>query len=144
MMQYQRYRPVCLNHGCNKLVTWSRQTKDKTVRYKPHCSRCAVASYDSTKKLAPGVTPFRTGYCSNRDGHLGWNCPCDWSDGSVAIGITEIDHIDGNPNNNVPENTQELCPICHKVKGKLCGDYSNDSTRYRINNPKINLEEEFT
>jgi hypothetical protein len=57
------------------------------------------------------VTPFRTGKCSNLD-----------------------DHIDGNHLNNVPKNGAELCPLCHKYKGMLSGDFKNQNRYFYKNN----------
>jgi hypothetical protein len=42
-----------------------------------------------------------------------------------AKGMTEIDHIDGDYTNNKLDNLDELCPICHKLKGQMHGDYNN-------------------
>jgi 5-methylcytosine-specific restriction endonuclease McrA len=41
------------------------------------------------------------------------------------MGMTEVDHKDGNRDNNDPANLDELCPMCHKHKGQLAGDYNN-------------------
>lgn len=35
----------------------------------------------------------------------------------------DIDHIDGNPSNNNPENLQTLCANCHRLKTKLNNDW---------------------
>lgn len=34
----------------------------------------------------------------------------------------DVDHIDGNHNNDSPDNLQTLCANCHRLKGKLNGD----------------------
>ena len=39
-----------------------------------------------------------------------------------------IDHIDGDCTNNDPKNLDELCPLCHKLKGQLSGDF--DRTKH--------------
>jgi len=57
-------------------------------------------------------------------------CPIDYAKAPWAIGHTSCDHIDGDHSNNVPENCQELCDICHREKGKIEGDYK----RGRYNN----------
>jgi len=116
-------RPTCINHGCNRLVDWSG------TRYRPVCGMCSKAGWGSDRgfKYPPGVTPFRTGYCSNHDGHLGFVCPIDYEKAPWAIGLTQIDHIDGNHMNNVIENADELCTICHPQKGKLNGDFKKNN-----------------
>lgn len=119
-------RPICLNYGCNNLVTSSG------TRWRPFCSRCHKAGYDKTTTLAEGVTPFKTGMCSNQDGRLGFCCPIDYTKASWAVGMTELDHVDCNHLHNVPENVMELCKICHHHKGKLSGDFKNQN-RYTYN-----------
>jgi hypothetical protein len=37
--------------------------------------------------------------------------------------MTEVDHKDGNHCNNSPDNLDELCIVCHKIKGQMSGDY---------------------
>jgi hypothetical protein len=51
-----------------------------------------------------------------------------------AKGMTEIDHIDGDCTNNHPTNLDELCPMCHKLKGRQSGDFDN-TKRHRIQLP---------
>jgi hypothetical protein len=117
-------RPTCINPGCEKDAMVSRIDLDGRVRWRVHCSHCQAASYGKWPHRA-GVTPFKTGKCGNTDGHLGFECMIKWTKvPKWAKGMTEIDHKDGNPNNNVLENVEELCPICHKLKGQLNGDYS--------------------
>ena len=113
-------RPVCVNHGCDRLVTSSG------TRYRPFCSSCHKAGYDSGKKFTYGILPFRTGKCTN-DGFLGFECSIDYDKAPWAIGITEVDHMDGNHMNNSLRNVVELCPMCHKQKTKLFGDFKNQN-----------------
>ena len=108
--------PTCLNIGCSKKCTHSGK------RYRPFCSGCHTASYKKLS-LADGVKPFKTGKCSNQDGHLGFTCGWNYKKAPWAIGLTQIDHIDGNYLNNVPENADELCHLCHTEKGKQNGDF---------------------
>ena len=122
MSEFSNFRPVCLNHGCNNVVAHSGE------RYRPFCHHCHKHNYGAAT-LKPGVTPFKTGKCSNQDGHLGVECPMNYNVKWV-FGLTEIDHIDGNHLNNTPGNCQELCTLCHKYKGMLAGDYKNQNGRY--------------
>jgi hypothetical protein len=123
-------RPTCINHGCNRPVA------NSGARYRPVCSHCHCAGYGK-HPYSKGVTPFRTGKCSNQSGHLGFKCPINYKKASWAIGRTEIDHIDGNHLNNTSKNGQELCPMCHRFKGMLTGDYKNQNGRYREASSKI-------
>ena len=134
-------RPTCVNHGCDSLVIAQSCTlseAEQTNSWRPHCGRCQKAAYGGID-LAYGVTSFKTGRCSNIDGQLrltdgrkaGFECCMDWDKMDKTFhawkpsGITEIDHIDGDPSNNSIENLQELCKFCHSVKGQLAGDYDN-------------------
>jgi hypothetical protein len=133
-------RPTCINHGCEKPVmaaSCTNKEAELTNNWRIHCGNCQKASYGGTN-LAEGVTSFKTGRCSNIDGHMrmangdkvGFKCCMNWDKLDKTFhtwkpsGITEIDHIDGNPSNNDPNNLQELCSFCHKVKGQLAGDYN--------------------
>lgn len=129
---YNRYRkdvmlfsneavPTCINHGCNTPVTYSSTNKQGQKRYRPVCGRCQKASYGALT-YALGVTPFVTGRCSNQDAHLGWRCPIDYDLVPMGMVTTEIDHVDGDHRNNVLDNCQELCSLCHREKGRRNGD----------------------
>ena len=117
-------RPTCINHGCNEPVTFSHTDINGKKRWRVHCWRCQKASYGA-RPHAPGVTPFKTGKCSNADGHLGFECPIDYDKAEWMIGVTEVDHKDGDYFNNDESNLDELCPCCHKQKSKLHGDFNN-------------------
>ena len=109
-------RPLCINHGCVSPVA------SNGARWRVHCTRCQKASYGA-RTHASGVRPYKTGRCSNSDGHLGFVCGIDYDRAPWAVGITEVDHKDGNHTNNHSSNLDELCPLCHKRKGMLHGDY---------------------
>jgi hypothetical protein len=119
-------RPICINHGCNSGVSvMSGSIHDRNPRWRVHCGDCQKASYGA-KPHKPGVTSFKTGKCSNTDGHLGFDCPINWEKiPSWATGTTEVDHIDGDSTNHSHNNLDELCPMCHKFKGQVQGDYNN-------------------
>ena len=124
MAKIINFRPVCINHGCTKPVTFSHTDTDGNKRWRVHCSHCQKASYGA-QAHAPGVTPFKTGRCSNNDSHLGFACAIDYDRAPWAIGMTEVDHIDGDSTNHNHNNLDELCPMCHKLKGQRAGDYNN-------------------
>lgn len=117
-------RPKCINHGCDKPVAHSG------ARYRPVCGHCHKAGYGK-HEYAYGVLPFRTGVCANQDGYLNFPCAIDYDKAPWAVGKTEVDHVDGNHLNNTIKNCVELCPMCHKYKGMLTGDYKNQDGRYR-------------
>lgn len=120
-------RPICINHGCNEPVTYSRQNADGSYRWRIHCSHCQSASWGKWEHRY-GVMPFKQGICSNKHGalDLGFECPTNFDKlPQGAKGITEVDHIDGDHCNNHPSNLQELCMTCHKIKSQLSGDFDN-------------------
>lgn len=54
-----------------------------------------------------------------RDGYKKENCErCGISEWQGSPVVLELDHIDSNPNNNVIENLQILCPNCHALETK--------------------------
>jgi len=118
-------RPICINYGCYEEVTFSHKDSLGNPRWRIHCSHCQAASYGKWPHRA-GVTPYKTGRCSNTDGHLGFDCSINWKKiPPWATGMTEVDHIDGDFSNNGLSNLDELCPICHKIKGQQSGDFDN-------------------
>lgn len=121
-MVEKKDRPVCLNYGCEQL------TAHEGRRYRSFCQHCHVAGYKKTP-LREGVTPFKTGKCVNSDGHLGFFCGWDYEKSPWSIGLTQIDHKDGNHLNNAMDNVDELCGLCHTMKGILRGDYKLQNKR---------------
>lgn len=62
---------------------------------------------------------YRKDYCENQDSRLGYTCTTT----IVIDAQLEVDHIDGNPSNNDPENLQTLCSCCHKYKTIINEDH---------------------
>ena len=114
--------PNCINHGCGQPATYSGKDTRGNKRWRVHCGHCQKASYGETQHKS-GVTPWKTGKCSNIDGHLGFPCPIDYEKAPWAVGQTEVDHKDGNHKNNDHANLDELCPCCHKEKSKRNDDH---------------------
>ena len=145
-------RPICINYGCKKYCTTSNPG-----RFRPFCARCHQAGFTyryrsyrtmadgSTKiyiappvQLAEGVTPFKTGKCSNQKhgqkGYLGFPCPMNYKKAPWAIGLTDLDHKDGDHTNNKIKNIQELCKLCHLEKSRRCGDYKDQNNYKKYTN----------
>lgn len=137
--------PTCINHGCNKPVTYSHKDAQGNPRWRIHCGHCQKASYGAHAH-ASGVTPWKTGKCSNHDSHLGFPCCIDYENAPWALGMTEVDHKDGNHANHSHDNLDELCPMCHKRKGQVSGDYNNQkkkSTTKHVSSDKLKKLEGF-
>jgi len=121
--------PICVNEGCNNFV----QVREwKYWSFKSECSACAAARKKGVTR--PGVTRHKKSYCENHDGHLGFDCPVTdhsrWSDFEFAL---DLDHLDGNHYNNVPNNVKTYCKFCHGKKSLENGDCnSNKSSSRRI------------
>jgi hypothetical protein len=118
------FRPTCINHGCKKPVTFSHKDEKGNRRWRVHCGHCQAASWGKWPHRA-GVTPFKTGRCSNQDGHLGFPCGINYKKAPHLIGMTDVDHCNGDHRDNSLKNLDELCPMCHKHKSKIAGDYNN-------------------
>ena len=118
-------RPICINYGCEKPVAVSQgKVTDDNPRWRIHCSHCQTASWGG-HPIAEGVTSYKTGMCTNIDSHLGFVCFTDWDNVPDGYkGRTEVDHKDGDPSNNNPDNLDELCGHCHNYKGQLSGDFN--------------------
>jgi hypothetical protein len=121
MAKILEFRPICINKGCKKPVTYNRKNLDGTHRWKPVCGHCRDAQTGKSK-YAKGVVPYRTGICENKDGKLGFKCAVNHKLLPKDMHLTEIDHINGDPADNRVSNIQELCVICHKIKSRLSGD----------------------
>ena len=52
----------------------------------------------------------------------GYKCSCcgisDWNGKSITL---QVDHIDGNAGNNLPDNLQLICPNCHSQSKTFAG-----------------------
>lgn len=111
-------KPICINFGCDKPCVYTGK------RHRSVCASC----YKDGFNPRPGVTLFKKNRCDNEGGKiLGIPCPVqDWDSlRSLRVPLTDLDHIDGIHTNNFPANIQELCPLCHRIKGKLNNDHQN-------------------
>lgn len=78
-----------------------------------------VAEYQ--KSIHP-YHKYRKNYCQNAKGkYKGWlGVPCNITEYPEMF--LHVDHLDGNHDNNDPDNLMTLCPTCHGVKTWIFGD----------------------
>ena len=116
----------CINEGCFKDRHPIGNGRTRAV-----CYRC----YGAQRKkwdYNPGVKPFvKKDYCENIDGRLGYKCTATIIDKCQI----DMDHIDGENNNNQKSNIQSLCSNCHRYK-------STYLPRHIMEEAKKQMEEE--
>jgi len=116
--------PTCINRGCKSKVAVSKNYKNGMPKYRAVCDHCHKVSYGAERRYKPGVSAMKKTYCENHDGHLGFDCFC--SPGGLRTDLPshtlDIDHKDGNHNNNAEDNIQTLDKMCHAQKTKINGD----------------------
>ena len=119
--------PKCINEGCNNNVSirnWGNWS------FKSECSRCQSARKKGI--LIQGIIRHKKNYCENIDGHLGFRCPVQKKENWIGFeSALDLDHIDGNNNNNQTENVKTYCKMCHTKKGIEQGDCSNKKSSGR-------------
>jgi len=114
-------RPTCVNVNCGRAVHIQGRSSTGRPRYRPVCAMCHKAE----SCARPGVIGVKKEYCENVDGRLNFECTAT----IVHWRQLDMDHIDGDHFNNVPENIQTLCKNCHSMKSYLERDHLNQ-TRY--------------
>lgn len=118
--------PTCINEGCDNSV----QVREwKYWSFKSECSACASARKKGITR--PGVTQHKKSYCENHDGHLGWTCPVPKDSWNGFENSLDLDHLDGNHYNNVPDNVNTYCKLCHGRKSIINGDCDSNKASGR-------------
>lgn len=121
-----------------------------------YCSNTCQHNYQMQKSieswLSGGKKPGRTALLNYLNRIYGRKCSCckleKWMDHEITL---EVDHKDGNPYNNSPDNLRYLCPNCHaqtdSFKGKNKGNgrierrekananYQREKLAKRLNTP---------
>jgi 5-methylcytosine-specific restriction endonuclease McrA len=118
-----RELPNCINDGCSRFVAVRHWNDDNLPSLKSECAMCATARKNG--KILEGISFVKKHYCENKDGCLGFTCPCDKTRyAEFPSDCYHIDHINGNHSDNRRENIMTLCMMCHTIKGKREGDFN--------------------
>ena len=65
---------------------------------------------------------------------IGYKCAlCEISKWKGKLLSLHLDHIDGNSDNNLPNNIRLLCPNCHSQTETFCGRNKKNSKRSQYN-----------
>ncbi len=120
-------QPECININCDNKVTYSRTNANGTKRWRPVCDKCHRASYGAIP-LREGVIVVKKDYCENVDSRFGYKCTAH----IPYSGALELDHIDGNRENNIIDNVQTLCKICHSYKGHKNNDFKRNKVTQKL------------
>ena len=122
--------PPCINEGCAKPVA-VRHWSNSLPSLKTECTSCSNARR-SNKKI-DGVTFHKKQICENKYGILGFTCAMDKERyHEFPTDCYHMDHLDGNHENNTPDNVKTFCAICHTRKGKESGDFNSFKSSSRI------------
>ena len=136
---------ICIEQGCNSLGQHMGKTRlDGSIIRRKRCSKHHVQHQAAKKGLTPTqwtnsfhpYLKYRKDYCENVDHRLGFTCTAT----IVWPGQLQVDHIDGNHDNNNPKNLQTLCANCHAVKTNIYRDWEDKkNTLFDNTNPTEKL-----
>jgi len=125
---------VCATHHFSFLAERKGQTK-KEFMFNIKLKTARKNGFKSIQEYINSLHPYRKyrkDYCENIDGRLGFKCTTTTPpqeliekviDSGYYEGHLQVDHIDGVPSNNDPDNLQTLCACCHNFKTAMNKDY---------------------
>jgi 5-methylcytosine-specific restriction endonuclease McrA len=101
------------------------------------CQGCGKALPDGKRKWCEDPCTGARPYLYAKGDHCE-SCgvvPCWEGHDGGGVGL-DIDHKDGNHENNAPENLQTLCASCHRIKSKVMkeGQYAGHGNRGKPKN----------
>lgn len=116
-----QFHPNCANLYCTQPVAKRSTRKNGRLDYKPFCHSCLGAAAGK-QNYKPRIQPIKKTYCENNDGSLGFGYKC--SSRNLKSYQLDIDHINGNKENNHHTNIQTICSNCHREKSQKENDCS--------------------
>ena len=125
-------RPICSNCK-NECQFMGKYRKDGSPLFRDVCQKCHKKRQAQKKGLTitqwenqfHAYKKYRKVYCENAVGKLaGWlGFTCTTNIVAPHLQL-DIDHLDGNPFNNDPDNLHTLCKTCHAIKTNMFLDYA--------------------
>jgi hypothetical protein len=86
--------------------------------YTCHMARTPKLKYDDNIRRGSSYKNHKGQTCENKDGRLGYKCTTTIIDSCQL----NVDHKDGDHQNNNPDNLQTLCSCCDAYKTKMFRD----------------------
>jgi 5-methylcytosine-specific restriction endonuclease McrA len=104
--------PTCRHPDCNRPAHNIGKNKFRKMCTYHHDLKYGMKA-SSHKK-------YRKDYCENEAGYLGYYCTASIVDPRYQL---DVDHIDGDPSNDNPDNLMTLCKCCHALKTIMFRDF---------------------
>jgi hypothetical protein len=119
--------PICPECGLRK-CSFSHKRQDGTRVYKKKCFRCKGKKWVGVPK---DKLPYYKVAYARKEELMRCEMPdCNFK--AVHLCQLDIDHIDGDKQNNDPSNLIVLCANCHRLKTHMSKDYVNIEHRERM------------
>lgn len=114
----ERYRCQCLNCGIETKRAVDKYCDNKCQhehQYKVYVTSWLAGLKNGVTLKYGNISKYVRRYLIERDGEkcslCGW-CKVNPHTGKIPV---EVDHVDGNWQNNSPDNLRFLCPNCHSL-----------------------------
>ncbi len=105
-------RPICEIEDCGNLVAYSSKRPSGGYYFRKKCNKHHELQYGMISSGKRKHWRIKKDHCETCNFKAEHSCQLD------------VDHIDGNHDNNEPSNLQTLCSNCHRLKTWKNKDYS--------------------